>query len=118
MTGQFPERRTAPETCSGGRIMTMSRRDVLATGTTAAMMAMGRPAPVAAAQPRAGGAKQTFDIIIVGGGSAGAVLAARLSADARRRVLLLAAGRDFYPAAHPPSLPDAHSAAAPPLALG
>jgi choline dehydrogenase len=32
MSGQFIERQTAPETCSGGRIMEMSRHDVIIVG--------------------------------------------------------------------------------------
>ena len=45
----------------------------------------------------------TFDYIIVGGGTAGSLLANRLSADARRRVLLIEAGRkDDYHWVHIP----------------
>jgi choline dehydrogenase len=47
--------------------------------------------------------ENTFDYIIVGGGTAGSLLANRLSADARKRVLLIEAGkRDDYHWVHIP----------------
>lgn len=87
--------------------MTISRRDVLAAGTTAAIMTVANPGLASSNQPHGRGDRRAFDVVIVGGGSAGAVLATRLSAEPHRHVLLIEAGPNFAPGAYPPVLADA-----------
>lgn len=88
--------------------MTMSRRDALMAGTSAAILALGGSAAADATSSKAAGANKPFDVIIVGGGSAGAVLAMRLSADRRRKILLIEAGPNFAPDHYPPVLSNAN----------
>jgi choline dehydrogenase len=95
--------------------MTMSRRNVLIDGATAAAMSVAGSESPEDAQSRTGRTRRSLDIIIiiVGGGSAAAVLAAGLNADVQRPVLLLEAGQNFKPKSYPSAITDANVVAAP-----
>jgi hypothetical protein len=98
------------------KIVKMSRRDVLAAGTAVAMAAITGSKSAAGAQAQSGDVRSQkhprerrhFDILTIGGGTANAILAARLSAAARRRVVLLEAGPNFTLDAYPQVLKDAN----------
>ena len=93
--------------------MTMSRRDVLIDGVTAAAMSAAASESPEDTQSRTGRTKHSLDIIIiVCGGAARAVLEAGPSADVQRRVLLLEAGHNFNPNSYPSAIADTNVVAA------